>query len=177
LFFSAAPEERRLILTNLVASELKMPAVSPDVLARLEASALQRNASEFTRLLRAALAVAPQLAQRIVRDGSGEPLVVALKALGMAPAALQRILLFLDPAIGQSVGRVYQLSQLYDEMSPQAAAQMVAIWRAASPRHGIVHEPLTAADEARGAREAASPAARRVRETTTMTRRSDRKRV
>ncbi len=162
LFFSARSDERRLILTNLVATE-KLPAlrVSAETMARLEASALQRNPSEFTRLLRATLAIAPQLALRIVQDPSGEPLVVACKALGMAPAALQRILLFLNPVIGHSVGRVYELSQLFDELSSEAALQMLSIWRAAAPAHKVLHEPITADDDRRSARQFANPAARR----------------
>lgn len=162
LFFSAAADERRLILENLVVSSAKPAPVSADILARLEASALRRNASEFMRLLRAALAISPQLALRIVQDRSGEPLVVACKALGMPSAALQRILLFLNPVIGQSVGRVYDLATLFDQISPDAAAEMLAIWRAASPASNPVHEPLTASDDRRTAREFANPAARRV---------------
>jgi hypothetical protein len=162
LFFSAAPDERRLILANLVASATLAPVrASTETLSRLEASALQRNPSEFTRLLRATLGIAPQLALRIVQDPSGEPLVVACKALGMPAAALQRILLFLNPVIGQSVGRVYELAQLFDEMSAEAALQMLAIWRASGPAQKVLHEPVMAGDEKRGAREFANPSARR----------------
>src|SRR4051794_29632135 len=52
LFFSANSQERRLILHNLVASGKLAPLrVSSETLGRLEASALQRNPSEFTRFL------------------------------------------------------------------------------------------------------------------------------
>ena len=163
LFFSAASEERKLILVNLVIDEgTRVPRGSAETLARLEASALQRNPSEFTRTLRAALGVSPQLALRIVQDASGEPLVVALKALGMAPAALQRVLLFLNPLIGQSVGRVYELAQLFDELPAEAAAQMLAIWRAAAPARKALYEPVTADDDRRSARAFANPTSRRV---------------
>ena len=163
LFFSARSDERRLIITNLVATEQRSPLrVSSETLSRLEASALQRNPSEFTRLLRATLGIAPQLALRIVQDSSGEPLVVACKALGMPPAALQRVLLFLNPAIGQSVGRVYELAKLFDDLSLEAALQMLSIWRASAPARKILHEPVTVGDDRRGAREFANPGARRV---------------
>jgi uncharacterized protein (DUF2336 family) len=162
LFFAAPPEERRLILINLVAAPgARSAQASADTLSRLETSALQRNASAFTRTLRAALGVSAQLALRIVQDSSGEPLVVALKALGMPPAALQRVLLFLNPAIGHSVRRVHELAQLFDELSGEAAAQMLAIWRAASPAR-ILYEPATLDDEKRNARSFATPPARRV---------------
>jgi uncharacterized protein DUF2336 len=163
LFFSATAHERRLILANLVADE-KLPPfrASCETLTRLETSALQQNPSEFTRLLRATLGIAPQLALRIVQDSSGEPLVVACKALGMSAPALQRVLLILNPLIGQSVDRVYELARLFDELSLEAALQMVSIWRASAPARKVLHEPVTAADDKRSAREFANPSARRV---------------
>jgi uncharacterized protein (DUF2336 family) len=163
LFFAAPAEERRMILVNLVAEPSeRTPQGSPDTLSRLETSALQRNASAFTRTLRAALGVSAQLALRIVQDSSGEPLVVALKALGMQPAALQRVLLFLNPAIGHSVRRVHELAQLFDELSGEAAAQMLTIWRVASPARKLLYEPATMDDEKRSARLVATPQPRRV---------------
>jgi hypothetical protein len=47
---------------------------------------------------------------------------------------LERILLFVNPRIGQSVQRVYELATRYDEISTQAALHLVAIWQAADPR-------------------------------------------
>jgi hypothetical protein len=96
--------------------------------------------------------VAPALAERITRDVSGEPLVVAARALGMSAAALQRVLLFLNPVIGQSVHRVYDLAQLFDETTPEAAAQMAAIWRQPLARKKPAHEPVHWDDERRTAR-------------------------
>ena len=163
LFFSATSDERRLILANLVAVEtVRAPRVSSETLTRLEASALQRNQSEFTRLLRATLGVGAQLALKIVQDSCGEPLVVACKAIGMPAAALQRILLFLNPVIGQSVGQVYELARLFEDMSLEAALQMLSIWRASAPPRKVLHEPLTVDDDKRDARQFANPTARRV---------------
>lgn len=162
LFFSANPQERRLILANLVASDGRQALrVSSETLARLEASALQRNPSEFTRLLRATLGIAPQLALRVVQDPGGEPLLVACKAIRMPAAGLQRILLFLNPVIGHSVGRVYELAQVYDELSCEAALQMLSIWRASAPARKALHQPVTMDDDTRGARQFANPPARR----------------
>jgi hypothetical protein len=154
LFFSARPDERRLILANLV-PDAATPAATRadhDLLARLEAAALRRDPSDFARMLAAALGVAPALAARIVRDASGEPLVVAARALGMSAASLQRVLLFLNPVIGQSVHRVYDLAQLFEEVSPEAAAHMAAIWRAPPARRKSAHEPVHYDDERRSAR-------------------------
>jgi len=162
LFFTARPDERRLILANLVpAATARRPThASADTLAQLEAAALERDGAAFGRRLAAALGIAPALADRIVRDASGEPLVVAAKALGMSAAALQRVLLFLNPVIGQSVQRVYDLAQLFDEVSFEAAAQMAAIWRAPLARRKPAYEPAHYDDERRSARSFGSSARR-----------------
>jgi hypothetical protein len=158
LFFSAPSEERRLILRNLIPIKTTQTPAPPDVLARLETAAMQRNPKQFARSIAAALGVAPALAERIATDGSGEPLVVAAKALDMSAAVLQRVLLFLDPAIGQSVQRVYDLAQLFDDITPQAATQMVTIWRGQLARKTRAYEPTHYDDERRRARSFASPA-------------------
>jgi len=149
LFFSARPDERRLILDNLVppGTARPMTPAAADTLARLETSALQRDPIGFSRTLAAALGVQPALAERITRDASGEPLVVAAKALGMSAASLQRVLLFLNPVIGQSVQRVYNLAQLFEAVAPEAAAQMAAIWRAPLARRKPRHEPVHQDDQ------------------------------
>jgi Uncharacterised protein conserved in bacteria (DUF2336) len=161
LFFAANAEERALILTNLdfvATTAARKPApVSNDALHRLENAALQRNASEFSRTLERALGIGRELAERVVRDASGEPIVVAAKALGMKAAVLQRILLLLNPAIGQSVQRVYDLARLYDEITQASAERMLAIWRQAGGRTQGRHEPATWDDERRSARVLATP--------------------
>ena len=162
MFFAAATDERRLILTNLDAAaeataQRPTPAMS-DAIRRLEAAALRHNASEFARTLERALGVSRALADRIVHDPSGEPVVVVARALGMSAAVLQRVLLFLNPAIGHSVERVYDLAHLFDELTPAVAARMVAIWRQAGGRSRPLHEPLHWDDERRDARTASTPA-------------------
>jgi hypothetical protein len=164
LFFAVPPTERRLILANLDVAESAGHPSAPaagDAIGRLEAAALQRNPIEFSRLLERALDITRELAQRVTRDPSGEPLVIAAKALGMPAPVFQRILLFLDPVIGQSVQRVYDLAQLFDELSPQAASHMVAIWQGPAARRRPVHEPVHWDDERRSARSLASPARHR----------------
>lgn len=161
LFFAAKTEERRLILTNLdVAAEsvARRPApASSEVIRRLESAALRRNPGEFSRMLERALGISRGLAERIARDPSGEPVVVAARALGMTAAVLHRILLFLNPAIGQSVERVYDLARLYDELTPAAGERMIAIWRQAAGRSRPAHEPGLWDDERRDARSLSTP--------------------
>ena len=47
----------------------------------------------------------------------------------MKAILLQRILMFLDPAIGQLVQWVYDLAQLFDELPRASAERMLEIWR------------------------------------------------
>jgi len=162
LFFAAKTEERRLILTNLdVAAEsvARRPApASSEVIRRLETAALRRNPGEFSRMLERALGISRGLAERIARDPSGEPVVVSARALGMTAAVLHRVLLFLNPAIGQSVERVYDLARLYDDLAPGAAERMLAIWRQAGGQSRPQHEPVHWDDERRDARSLSTPA-------------------
>lgn len=166
LFFAAGVTERRLILTNLNvvarASERRPAPTSSEVIRRLETAALQRNTGEFSRMLGRALGISPALAERIARDHSGEPIVVAAKAFGMNAATFQRILLFLNPVIGQSVHRVYDLVRLFDELAPQAAERMVAIWRKTGGQPKPLHEPVHWDDKRHSARSQSTPERRRV---------------
>jgi hypothetical protein len=156
LFFSSTAEERRLILLNLdVTSEAPkrrpMPGAS-ELVRRLESAALRRNPAEFSRVLERALSTSRTLAKRISYDQSGEPIVVAAKALGISIEILQRILLFLNPAIGQSVQRLYELCILFDDLTPAAADRMLGIWQSGAAGPKAAHETVYWNDEQRGAR-------------------------
>lgn len=135
LFFFARPEERRLILLSLDAIGSDAPSraapASAETVTQLENAALQRRVGDFAATLADALGVHHDIAARIARDPFGEPIVVAAKALAIQAAALQRILLFLNPVVGQSVQRVYELAELYNDISRDAAEQMLAIWQQA----------------------------------------------
>jgi len=156
LFFSSAPEERRLILTNLdvVSDPTKrrpMPSEG-ELVRRLERAALRRNPSEFSRILARALNISRRLAERISFDNSGEPVVVAAKVLGMKRDVLQRILLFLNPVVGQSVRRIFELCELYSDLSTAAADHMLSIWQRSPIRPHAEHETVYWDDERRSQR-------------------------
>jgi len=149
LFLAAGSEERRLILANLGGGRT-VPAPpwmagAADAVRRLEAAALGRSPDTFIAELEAALGLPEELARRLVTDPSGEPLLVAAKALATPPDVFLRVLLFLDPAIGQSVDRVFDLSRLYDQLAPDAAVRLVASlrdggsWRRRTPAYQPVH--------------------------------------
>jgi hypothetical protein len=152
LFFAAAAQERRLILLNLhiVAA---LPATPPTIVRdspigrRLEAAALGRKRDEFVQVLAQALRISRDQARRVAGDELGEPIVVAAKALAVPRDVLYRILLFVNTAVGHSVERVHALAALYDEMTPQAAHDLVATWQAL---------PLAAGGEAEPRRQAAA---------------------
>ena len=162
LFFSADIDERRLILINLdVAADparLRPLPAAGELIRRLEKAALQRNTGEFSRILERALGVSRALATRIARDNFGEPMVVAAKALGMDPEMLQRILLCLNPVIGQSVARVFELTRLFDELKPAAVHRMLTIWRSTIVRRHTTHETFYWNDERRPIRPSPKPA-------------------
>jgi hypothetical protein len=165
LFFSASPEERRLILVNLefVSRNTARRAfpVAGELLRRLESAALKSDPGEFSRVLERALGISRELADKITRDYSGETIVVVAKAIGLKTEVLQRILLCLNPVIGQSTRQVYELSRLFDEISPASAEYMLGIWRTSSRRHSI-HASVYWNDERSGPRSSTKPPSHRV---------------
>ena len=156
LFFAAGSAERRLILLNLDYSDWP-PATPPAPLQRadiwrMETAALRHNTATVMRELERALGISYRQSRRIVEDELGEPIVVAAKAMSLPADVLQRILLFMNPRVGQSVDRVYELSALY----ARSAWRRRAGWlRSCAPRS---LPPASSADTrafARGRRDGA----------------------
>ncbi|HVY57773.1 MAG TPA: DUF2336 domain-containing protein [Xanthobacteraceae bacterium] len=165
LFFSATPAERRLILSNLACAIA--PATTPirrsranDAVRRLEMAALQNRPGEFIRELEQVLEISHEKAQRIVADPHGEPLLAAAKAVAMPVEILQRVLLFVNPAIGHSVDRVYDLSAFYETLELEGALRLVAIWRQvdAGERRLRTYRSLFRPPESQAERTAGRPA-------------------
>jgi hypothetical protein len=167
LFFSAGSAERQHILMNLEYAYPASPRVTPEkaneIVGRLETSALAHNVEAFTREVEFAFGISSRLARQIVCDELGEPIVVVAKALRAPRAVLERILLFVNPRIGQSVQRVYELATRYDEISTQAAHHLVAIWQDADPRaqDSPRQQPVSRRPVPDGARPASPLVARR----------------
>jgi len=137
LFFAADSLERRLILISLeylptAAPILPMVMQQGDIW-RLESSALQHKTEAVLRELERALGISRRTALRVVEDDSGEPIVAAAKAMELPADVLQRILLFMNPRVGQSVDRVYELAGLYADITVDAARRLIGIWRDADP--------------------------------------------
>ena len=162
LFFAADPAARRMLLMSVGNAEGEAPAapmVSPreqpnETIRALESAALSRNRAKFTSLLEQALRLTHEKAEQIVNDASGEPLLVAAKAVGMPSIVLQRVLMFIDPAIGESVQRVFELAALYERIHTQAALRIIGSLRGdevVRPRRPA-HRPMYYDDEASRAR-------------------------
>lgn len=133
LFFAADSAERRLILLNLDYAATQ-PAPLPGDLQRidiwrLELAALRHQSEVVMRELESALGISSGQARRMINDEFGEPIVAAAKAMDMPADALQRMLLFLNPKVGQSVDRVFKLAALYSEISVDAARRLIGIIR------------------------------------------------
>lgn len=141
-FFAATPAERADILAELATCEAPAPALPPIdggyvAVFNLERAVLSKDRAAAVLYLGKILALPPALARRIVDDPSGEPFLVCARMLAMPIEVLQRCLMFINTAVGHSPLNVFRLSALYPEITPLAAAAMVASWqgkRIARPR-------------------------------------------
>ena len=134
MFFAASASERALILHNLADTPLRasprIPAArAARAIETLEMAAFAADLENFTLELGETLILPARVAAQLVNDPGGEPLACAARALNMPSAMFQRVLLFLNPAIGTSVNTVYRLSRLYDRLSERSALIMLAAWR------------------------------------------------
>ena len=137
-FLTAGPAERRLLIedpANAGTGPLlePLPSAPSETVKRLEAAALEHKTESFVRELEQSLRISRATARRIVHDDSGEPVLVAARALGMPADVLLRIILFLNPVIGESVRAVFTLVDLYERLTPEVATRLVASWRALVP--------------------------------------------
>jgi uncharacterized protein (DUF2336 family) len=82
----------------------------------------------------------PRGVQAILRDKSGEPLAVALAAIGMPPADAARIFLSSEPDISHSVDRIRMLTRITSDVPVNAARRLMSAMLGQSlagdePRH------------------------------------------
>jgi hypothetical protein len=167
LFYAAGAAERRLILINL--DYAPIVPMQPSAFMqradtwRLEAAALQRNTEAVMREIERMLGVSRVQARRIIADESGEPIVVAARAMDLAADVVQRVLLFMNPRIGHSVDRVFELAELYGEITVTAARRLVSVWREAdkSEKSTAHHKGIAWRTAAENARRALSEVSRR----------------
>jgi len=139
-FFAAPSVAERRQLLALVPSDPNAHADMPGIpsapedaelfYAGLDAAALEGRIGELIREFERRLAMPRSLCERIVNDRSGEPMVIAAKAANIPIAVLQRLLLLVNPAVGHSVARVFDLTDLYHDLDRGTAIRLLALWRA-----------------------------------------------
>ena len=130
LFLLAKPNQRVDIL--LAAQRLQLgrarasaAPVRSESLDELELAAVARKPERFVSVLAEALDCEPELAQRIVDDASGEPLAVALAALGAPNEVLVRVLISNDLWAGASYQRIRALARLNNALNRNAAIAVI----------------------------------------------------
>jgi hypothetical protein len=157
IFFDADPQTRRLILMNLdIVAARQAPALASgtSIMRYLEQAAIAGRRQEFITLLQQSLRISRALTTRIVADTSGEPFVVAGRALAMPSEVFQRILMFLNPETGQSVQKVYDLADLFLDLPQDSALHLLSVWRSAdrAEARAAIHRPAHWPDNAKAPR-------------------------
>ena len=122
--------------------------VSAEGIGRLEGAALRRKPDEFASVLQELLEIPEQAARRVIEDETGESLIAAAKALEMPTDVVVRILILLNPTIGRSVQRVFELVASFRDLAPETARQIVDGWRVPPlpDRRHAHYQPVTWAD-------------------------------
>lgn len=161
LFLCARPDQRIEILLAAQRSQLGRPSANsvpmrPTLLDELELAAVARQPERFVALLAEALNCERELAQTIVDDVTGEPLAVAVAALGAANEVLVRILISNDLLAGGNYQRIRALAHLNNALDRNAATMVMAALRDdpdGRGEHNLPKEayPITAASRIRPA--------------------------
>jgi uncharacterized protein (DUF2336 family) len=163
-YLVASASERKRILTAMLACPLveheeRLRRLDRRLGGRLEAAALRHRSQEFAALLRQSVGLPGDLAERVLADPSGDPLVAICRALELPFNRTSRIVLFLNPAVGASVQEVFALAGGFEEIAPAAARRLVAAWC----ELGIAEKSKRAHRAARTAREPRAEAPRQPR--------------
>ena len=132
LFLEAGPAQRTAILIAAQRAELGQAragasaSVKREDIELLERTALAGETEMFASALAQTLGCSLDLAQRIAGDRTGEPLAVALAAIGAANDVSVRILTSSDLREGADYPRVRALARLQDVLNPTAARRVLA---------------------------------------------------
>ena len=133
LFLIADPLQRVEILLAAQRAQLGrppgLPPVAPEIVNELEIAAVARRPERFVAVLADALDCDPTLAARIAADASGEPLAVAMAALGAPSDVLVRVLIANDLESGETYRRIRALARLNNALNRNAAMAVLAALR------------------------------------------------
>ena len=131
LFLEASSSQRRSLLMAAQRAELGRPRAAPAASAprgsfdALEEAAMSGEIEEFSAILGEWLGCDATMAKRIVADRSGEPLALALSALGAPNDVAVRVLTAADFSEGAEYRRVGALARLQDALTPLAARRVL----------------------------------------------------
>ena len=104
------------------------------VLARVERAVMAPDRDGLDEALALALTIRLDDAWRLIDDAKGEPLALALAAIGASAELAARVFILSGPAIGHSVMAVRRLTALVDGMPRRTAARLIAAMTQASAR-------------------------------------------
>ncbi len=130
LFFAARRQERGNMILSAIRRTLDAGRggkiqVEPELPAMVEAAALRRDRDALTAIFAEAFRCRKLRARMILDDPRGEPLALALAALGVDPDAATRVFLCADPAISHDTGTVRDLVQMVRLVPARAAAEII----------------------------------------------------
>jgi uncharacterized protein (DUF2336 family) len=146
LFLFASSAQRAAMLLAAQRAELgRQPSSAweppQDAAPRLERHALARQPALFIAALADALGCEEADAERIVAEPTGEPLAVALAALGASEHATMRILLLGD-AGRIDTKRLGALTRMKDALNPAAARRIIAALIGADRQERTTSQPV-----------------------------------
>ena len=141
LFLLADSARRAAILLaarreDLAPDERRRPQTAEDVVAleRVERAIMAPDRDGFDTALAVALNVRVEDAWRLIDDPRGEPLAVALAAIGASPELAARVFILSGPAIGHSVMAVRNLTALVEGLPRRTALRLVGAMTQAASR-------------------------------------------
>ena len=149
LFWAGNPTMREKIL-DLVspAAEKDGLALAPirigseaeraTALAGLASLLTARKKDDFQRFMAQLLSLSQTLMARIMNDPEGEPFTVACKAAGFKSESFTTLLLLYNPAVSESIKRVFALSGLYERITPATSWHFLHIWNQDTPANSAV---------------------------------------
>jgi uncharacterized protein (DUF2336 family) len=148
LFILATSEQRASILVAAQRMAFGRATTGPSMndhhaaIASLENHALEREPALFNHALSEALGCSRDLAERIATEPSGEPLAVALAALGAAQDVAVRILISGDLQSGAKYSRIGALVRLKDGLNSAAARRVIAALIGAPKERRAHYQPV-----------------------------------
>ena len=133
LFMLAGSEQRAAIVLAARRDDLgpdhwrpRLSAEEVAALSRVERSLLNADHDSFDAALAAALGLDLDTVWQMLDDPRGEPLGLALAAIGASPEFAARVFILSGRAIGHSVMAVRRLTGLVETMPMRAASRLIA---------------------------------------------------